>query len=60
VLNRKQGVSQAFLECWYVCSGYMGRFRSGSNYECGNICLDQVSLAYPVENLSVLVVFSCV
>jgi len=30
---------------------------NGSIYDCGNICLDPVSLAYLVENLSVRVEF---
>ena len=57
MLCERRGVSQAFLERWYVCSGYMDVSENGSIYDCGNICLDPVSLAYLVENLSARVEF---
>jgi len=57
VLGGKQGVSEAFLERWYVCRVYMDFSENGSTYDCGNICLDQVSLVYWVENLSARVEF---
>ena len=57
MLSGKQGVTQAFLERWYVCRVYMDFSENGSTYDCGNICLDPVSLAYLVENLSARVEF---
>ena len=57
VLGGKQGVSQAFLELWYFCSGHMDVSENCSIYDYGNICLDQLSLVYSVENLSARVEF---
>jgi len=60
MLSGKQGISQVFLEHWYVCGGHMDISEVVVFMIVAIYILEQVSLAYPVKNLSARVELCCV